>query len=423
MSRLSRTIVAVWVCASLGVLPACSPSQERDTEGRAGGVVALSGSQEEPGTQDRSTRPGQTSEGTRGEFVEPYPDDFFPRPRISKQSSWRIVPGVRYRQWDQTDRRGRIRAYLLRVDPSAPGVSLDYASSTYVPQRNTLTGLLAPDGAIGGINGGFFDIYDTGAPLGVGQDRQRGFLHASRYTWNNAFYFTDDGTPRIGKLKLDARIDQFPQVEVTNVNSPRVRVAKVGLYTPEWGRTSGYSITDGQRDKVRMVVISEGRVVANKTTLNSGKLIDGVVLVGRGPGAHQLRQMRVGSLASVSYQLPNGPAMAISGEKVLLRDGRRMVENDRELHPRTAIGIDRDSGRVLLLVVDGRQRFSRGYTLVELARMMRSLGAEDALNLDGGGSSTMVGTGRSGAVKVMNSPSDGTQRRIADGLGVLYRKP
>jgi exopolysaccharide biosynthesis protein len=61
--------------------------------------------------------------------------------------------------------------------------------------------------------------------------------------------------------------------------------------------------------------------------------------------------------------------------------------------------------------------------MVEMARMMSSLGAEDALNLDGGGSSTMVATGRSGAVKVVNSPSDGSQRRVGDAIGVQYAKP
>lgn len=423
MPRTPRTILAVLVCASLAVLPACTADVEPD------GTAVLSGSSaRDPDptksgrAEDSSTKPGQTSEGIKGEMVEPYPEGFFPRPRISRERSRLVVPGVRYREWDQTDRRGKIRAHLLRIDPNAPGVSIDYASSAYVPVRNTVTGLLARDNGIAGVNGGFFDIHDTGAPLGIGRDRQRGFLHASRYTWNNAFWFGADGVAHIGTLALRAQIDQYPQIEITNINSPRVRVAKVGIYTPRWGRTSGYSITDGQRSNVRMVVIDHGRVVANKLALNSDKVIGDTVLIGRGPGATQLRLLRVGSLAHVRYSLP-GPVMAISGEKVLLRDGRILAENDSELHPRTAVGIDRDTGKILMLVVDGRQSFSRGYTMVEMARLMRSLGAEDALNFDGGGSSTMVARGRSGVVKVVNSPSDGSQRRVGDALEVQYSKP
>ena len=391
-----------------------------DPETEAGAVLA--GSAGSVGA-DRSRPPGQTSEGITGPTAEPLPEGLQPRPRITKERSWRLARGIGYRRWDQTDRRGKVRLHLLRVDPSAPGVSIDRAARAHVPERGPLTRLLGRDRAIAGVNGGFFDIYDTGAPLGVGVDRQAGFLHASLLTWNNAFYLTRDGVPRIGRRLLEAQVEQFPQMEITNVNSPRVRHASIGIYSPAWGRTSGYSITDGQRRNVRMVVIQDGRVVSNRTTLEAGKQIEGTVLVGRGPGADELEQLVVGSLASVRWSLEGDPAVAVSGERILLSRGRLTVRDDAQLHPRTAVGIDRDTGRVLLLVVDGRQRFSRGFTLVELARTMRSLGAESALNLDGGGSTTMVGADREGVVRVLNSPSDGQQRLIPDGLGVSYEKP
>ena len=135
--------------------------------------------------------------------------------------------------------------------------------------------------------------------------------------------------------------------------------------------------------------------------------------------------MRVGSTRDRAVGAwPARPAFAIGGEKVLLLDRRLQVTNDSELHPRTAVGIDRDKGRILLLVVDGRSSLSRGYTLVELARMMRRLGAEDALNLDGGGSSTMVGRTARGRRAVLNvafrrRASAPSPTRIA----VKYRRP
>jgi exopolysaccharide biosynthesis protein len=88
-------------------------------------------------------------------------------------------------------------------------------------------------------------------------------------------------------------------------------------------------------------------------------------------------------------------------------------------HPRTAIGRLAD-GRILLLVVGGRQPYhSLGMTLVELATLMRRLGATDALNLDGGGSTTLVVRG-----VVVNLPSDETgERPIGDVLLVLPGAP
>ncbi|HEX6149269.1 phosphodiester glycosidase family protein, partial [Nocardioides sp.] len=286
-----------------------------------------------------------------------------------------------------------------------------------------LTRLLKQDRAVAGVNGGFFDIYDTGAPLGVGQDRQRGFLHAARYTWNNAFWTDRDGEARIGKMPLEASIAEYPQLPLTNVNSPRARAGSIGAWNSKWGRTAGYAVTDGQRRNVRAVVVDGGRVVVNTTDLTVGKAIDGIVLVGRGPGATQLEQLRVGSTATVRWRLATRPVFAISGEKVLVRNRRIAVTDDRFLHPRTAVGIDRDSGQILLLSIDGRQPHSRGYTMVELARMMKRLGAEVAINLDGGGSTTLAGRNRRGRVRVLNQPSDGSQRSVPDGIAVIYRKP
>ena len=82
--------------------------------------------------------------------------------------------------------------------------------------------------------------------------------------------------------------------------------------------------------------------------------------------------------------------------------------------PRTLAGVRAD-GTLLLVTVDGRAPgWSAGMTLPEAARLMRSLGARDALNLDGGGSSTMTVRG-----EVVNRPSDRVERRVSDGLFVM----
>jgi exopolysaccharide biosynthesis protein len=83
-------------------------------------------------------------------------------------------------------------------------------------------------------------------------------------------------------------------------------------------------------------------------------------------------------------------------------------------HPRTAIGVTA-TGKILLVVIDGRRaRWSRGATLGELRNILRDLGAVDALNLDGGGSSEMVVDG-----EIVNRPSDGRERRITNAVLIL----
>ena len=409
-SRIVLAVAALGLAATgLAALP------DDPSGGPPGARGSLSG-------QGAGEQPRQTSDGVPGEIAEEIPTGVLNRPRVSNERSWRVARGVSFRRWDQTDRRGRVRAHLLTVNPSRRGVRLDYASLAKVPDRGPLTALLRRDGkAVGGVNGGFFDIADTGAPLGVGRDRQRGFLHASKLTWTNAFSVDRSGRARVGDLEMEATIREFPQIEVTNLNSPRVREGSVGIYTRGWGVTSGYSVTDGQAKDVRMVVVRDGRVTATSTELSSDEPIRGTVLVGRGPGAAHLEELTVGTTVTVDWRLPGSLAFAISGETTLLSRGQVVATDDVYLHPRTAVGVDRDTGKVLLLVVDGRQEHSRGYTLVELARMLKRLGAETALNLDGGGSSTVAGLTRRDRLRTLNSPSDGSQRPIPDGIAVLVR--
>lgn len=124
---------------------------------------------------------------------------------------------------------------------------------------------------------------------------------------------------------------------------------------------------------------------------------------------------------------PFHPMEAVGGHGVLLRDGGIPAAIDstgaasfaRARHPRSAVGWDSTGRRLLLVTVDGRQPgFSAGMTLRELARTMRALGASDALNLDGGGSTTLVlgrrDADRGPVVRVLNRPSDRENGRVVE---------
>lgn len=118
-----------------------------------------------------------------------------------------------------------------------------------------------------------------------------------------------------------------------------------------------------------------------------------------------------------------GPMLLFHGTAVKQKLDRRFV-TDR--HNRTALGIKPD-GTVLLVVVDGRaKKEAEGLSLPELARVMRWLGCSDAVNLDGGGSSTMYVKGR-GLDGIVNHPSDNCrfdpqgQRPVANAIVVVKK--
>ncbi len=87
-------------------------------------------------------------------------------------------------------------------------------------------------------------------------------------------------------------------------------------------------------------------------------------------------------------------------------------------HPRTAVGMSGDKKKLFLVVVDGRSTTSRGMTCGELGTLLKGLGAADALNLDGGGSSAMYVAG----IGIVNKPSDGTERVVGNHLAVFAPK-
>jgi hypothetical protein len=333
-----------------------------------------------------------------------------------------VAPGVSFEQFTLTGTRGVVRGELMRIDPATPGVALDLVAGRHVASRHLVADMMDPD-AVVGVNGDFFDIRDTDAPLGVAKDRQRGVLNGVQSGWNSAFWVDAAGAAHLGDLYADARVRQLPHLDITTVNAPSVRPGQVGLYDRRWGRLHRYRVVDGQRRGVRMVVVRHGRVVSERTRFPRSLGVRDLVLVGRGPGARRLAGLRIGQRVTADVSLSRDVAMAVTGDTFILRDGVRVSTDDVDRHPRTAVALDRDTGQLLLLVVDGRQELSRGVTMKELAGLLQRLGAEDALNLDGGGSSIMVARQADGSLAVLSSPSDGHPRPVANGLEVTFDAP
>jgi exopolysaccharide biosynthesis protein len=149
----------------------------------------------------------------------------------------------------------------------------------------------------------------------------------------------------------------------------------------------------------------------------------GVVISGA-PGTDEatiVRSLPAGASIRIDWSLGwPGVVDAIGGDRMLVSNGKvalgPCVGSVCTRNPRTAIGLTAD-GRVLLVVVDGRQATSAGMSMAELAQFMAvRLGASSAINLDGGGSSTIAIKGH-----VVNQPSDGFERSLTNAVVVLTK--
>lgn len=416
--RAPRIAALITSCALAGTLTiSLSPANGSATE-----PPDVPSSQDPKGLIDF-----QTSDRVQGETAARRIAPRIGPPVITNKRGRLVARGVRYRTWRQQDdpARDSYRVHVLDLNLPGKNVSMDLASDEAgLTKRRTVPWLVGQDRrAVGGVNGDFFDIRDTGAPLGNSQDQQRKLVGARRHGWLTTFTIDRKEVPRINRQRLVASVAQHPSWEIAHFNSPTVFPDRIGVYTPKWGRTLGDRVTDGRNAHVREVMVRGGRVVYNTSELSNGRRIRGRVLIGRGAGAQRLAKLRVGSQVGVRWQLGGGnKRVAISGNQQLLRNREELVRDDVTLHPRTAIGIDRDNGHVLLVAVDGRTKASAGTTMRGLADLMRQIGAEDALNLDGGGSTTMVGLDVTGDdLAVFNQPSDGGLRRVPNGLTVLSK--
>lgn len=126
---------------------------------------------------------------------------------------------------------------------------------------------------------------------------------------------------------------------------------------------------------------------------------------------------------SFSFKLNNGPQdlninQLVGGSNHIIMQNGQFMEDWAERHPRTAVGFNADSTRLVFIVVDGRHMTSVGVTLREIKGIFDALGVVTAVNLDGGGSSCILVND-----EVMNHPSDGPVRAVGNGCLFVSTAP
>jgi exopolysaccharide biosynthesis protein len=333
-----------------------------------------------------------------------------------------------------TGEPGWLQTYQLSVD-LASGVEIGRLFPGQVAATRPLPEMAREAGAVAAVNADYFDISGSGAPWGVGiQDGEllQSPLPNTKATQTNrtAVMFSQDAVGAIGEIVFEGTVD-LPgdrSVSLDALNKAELLEGQVGMFTPVWGTYCRCRPVEGVERTVE-VVVRDGVVTEIVGTPRQGAVPeDGFVLVGRETGAEALSSLQVGDPVSVDYDVRAPGDMkveaALSGRQLLVVDGEplELPAENNTAEPRTAVGFSADGTRMWLVAVDGRQpRFSQGIGLDELARMMVDLGAHSALNLDGGGSTTLVARhpGRADA-ELVNRPSDAAGiRPVPTGLAMF----
>lgn len=339
---------------------------------------------------------------------------------ITRKSTVNLARDLQFLRIKRWTPAGPISVNVVKADLRHYALAPELARRGRGFSTEPVTAIARRAKALAAINGSFFSPRG-GDPIGLLM--LDGQIVSSSYFNRSVFGIRYDGTCFINNARLRAAV-RLTDDEVFIFNGVNQRAGRhqILLYTPHWGERTR-TVPDPSR---REYMISGDGTVLAANTGNSQIPRDGFVVSGQGKALPSLMShFKIGTQATLYAQLSNewegvksaiggGPTLVSGGRvKVTAREERFGSEIARGRAPRTAIG-SLGGTSVVMVTVDGRQSFSVGMTLYELARLMRELGARDAINLDGGGSTAMVVRG-----KLVNNPSDGTERSVNNALVLL----
>ncbi len=329
----------------------------------------------------------------------------------------------------------------------------------------------------GGVNGDFFSFV-TGIPLGIMM--QDGEILCSD-AGENALGITKDGTFIIGKPSISISMTRWarelpvsdpipvpapieppadtakvpdtniadqknPQVEIMELTPKTVNVSHINKYPSIWGAylctpALGASTHSTEKSLELVFTIRSGRFAQGETveailsevrtdSTNSDIPENGFVISihNQYKNIADYTDLTVGDLVKITCSANHGwenVTFAIGGGDILIENGQVCRDIANEAHekianPRTAVGYTAD-GQLKVFAVDGKKSVSgsTGMNINSLAETMQNLGCIGALNLDGGGSTTVLVRAQDGAITLSNLPTEGNARQISNALFFL----
>jgi hypothetical protein len=311
------------------------------------------------------------------------------------------------------DGRGPWAIHVLDVDRErcAPVVRAVKAGPP-LSARATIRSLAS---GIAAMNADFFEL-PRGTPVGAHVSQGRVLIAPQ----NRPVFAVTAGGFAIGRAALNAFVAEG--TDTFRLRQLNRRTAYSSAMFDSW---SGETLTDSAARSIRVRVIALGRGVITGFALpGESSTLDSTSIVLTGTGAWGSRRAEGDTLVwSARVTAPDGETAleTVGGFPLLIAGGRDVLAEQPDVrpsfgdqrHPRSAIGWN--AGHLFWVLVDGRQPpYSAGMSLRELSDLFAQLGATNAINLDGGGSSALVVNGR-----VVNRPSDAQGERAVSNALVL----
>ena len=316
---------------------------------------------------------------------------------------------------------GPVRVFLVRMDVQGTDLQLHAAlAADYVGRLSTVSESAQARNTLVSINAHFFG-QNEGGYFALGPIVSGGNFIYYPQPWGVIFALDRDLQPWVGQgeelsIYLEPPTGELRRLQT--INSTPVENS-LALFNSYWGKElsldeNGCYGLFAPADEAASTAYQFSCGATENIPLKAGEF----VLVGSGAAAEWMKENIQHPLTLTTSLAGQSLEFMVGGSDILIQDGEAngSISASSVRHPRSAIGID-EEGFVYLVVADGRSTASVGMSLAELQRYLSQLGLVDAINLDGGGSSTIVVQ-----ESVMNSPSDGWERPVAGVVEVTEQR-
>lgn len=353
---------------------------------------------------------------------------FIPCAHADHLDSLHVGPGVMY--FPESRDNGPFQFDVLEIDLTNPFITFETVKAGDKLKAFERTSSMASrknrknHRIVGGVNG---DFYNTSNGVPIGAQISNGEIVKTDEIWQSIGVSTEN-IPSIADVSFSGMvISDSGSVSLSGINTTRDNDQLV-LFNSFFGTATGTNaygsearitpLMDWYVNDTLHCIVEEIRTDQGNMPLSKGK----AVLSGHGTSAAFINTLSAGdTLLLVQNMLPGPEKMTqlVGGNTILVQNGVN-VGSSGDRHPRTAAGYNADSTKFYLFTVDGRQPgYSIGMTYHELAAFMMEWGVYNGINLDGGGSTTMLVRG-----DVKNSPSDpGGERTVSNCFLVVSMAP
>ncbi|KOY14687.1 stalk domain-containing protein [Paenibacillus xylanivorans] len=377
----------------------------------------------------------------------------------SKLSEEILTSGAKLMKYSYTTTRSgskvNVLADVIQVDLQNPYVKLDVMTGKggNLNSKQSTGGMAKENGAVAAVNGDYFNVSGELAPIG-GQVSDGVLVSTpSELSGMYALTVTKDGKPMIDEYSFDGTVkaDDGSTFALRGINkedytveSSSVKYSHANsmyIYTPAW--TSTKRPNDPSTTPTE-VLVQNGVItqISDKKALNMTVPADGYILRAHGTAATWIMtHLAVGQTLNADYKLkakttgetvdPSNLQMMIGGHTILVNGGKAatfsrdiVASGIGGIRARTAVGYSQD-GRYVYIIAAEKNSNSSGLSLTELQSFMTSIGVWKGMNLDGGGSTTMVTRplGEETAGLTFNTEYGTEQRQVVNTLGVFSTAP